>query len=53
MWVGLRGNGSIDENRIKKTERKTLEDKIVSFKAAGITQTLTREYVYLFIVQKC
>lgn len=32
---------------------KTLEDKRVSFQAAGLTQTLTRGDVYLFIVQKC
>jgi hypothetical protein len=52
---GVRGKGNVDENRIKKTEVKTLEDKRVSFQAAGLTQTLTNlaEYVYLFIVQKC
>lgn len=30
---------------------KTLEDKRVSFQALGSTLTLTRESVYLFIVQ--
>lgn len=33
MWVKVRGRGKVDENRMRKTEMKTLENKEVLFQA--------------------